>query len=380
MRSSCRGSAPAAGRPAARDQGCSATRSIRTAIVSSRRHATGGWASTNERNSQEDSARQRRSLVAVTVAVRGLSEKSAISPKWSPAPSVPRCSPASVTAASPSTTTKNASTRAPALALPDDGRAGLEDELAEELGDLPQLWLRKSLEDGDPREHVDAIGRHRHGILEPERARRTRDGAGSLRCTDGRRLVLPRQHGRRAARAGLRSDAGAGGGSVAAIAVALAAGLATMAARFSVEHWDGAAGAVAQGETLRKRAAPLADEDAAAYEQALDALRAPRTGDPEARDREIGDALARAADVPLRIAEIATDVAELAAEVAERGNENLRGDAAAAAVLAEAGARMAANLVVINLTMREEDARVQRALWLADAAARAAHRAVAATS
>ena len=41
---------------------------------------------------------------------------------------------------------------------------------------------------------------------------------------------------------------------------------------------------------------------------------------------------------------------------------------------------MAANLVVINLTMREEDARVQRALWLADAATRAAHRAVAATS
>ena len=171
-----------------------------------------------------------------------------------------------------------------------------------------------------------------------------------------------------------------GGGSVAAIAVTLAAGLATMAARFSVEHWDGAAGAVAQGEALRKRAAPLADEDAAAYEQALEALRAPRSGDPEARDREIGDALARAADVPLRIAEVATDVAELAAEVAERGNENLRGDAAAAAVLAEAGARMAANLVVINLTMREEDERVQRALWLADAATRAAHRAVAATS
>ena len=50
------------------------------------------------------------------------------------------------------------------------------------------------------------------------------------------------------------------------------------------------------------------------------------------------------------------------------------------AVLAEAGARVAANLVVINLTMREEDERVHRALWLADAASRAAHRAVAATS
>jgi formiminotetrahydrofolate cyclodeaminase len=171
-----------------------------------------------------------------------------------------------------------------------------------------------------------------------------------------------------------------GGGSVAALVVGMAASLATMAARFSVDHWDGAAGAAAQGDALRKRALPLAEEDAVAYERALEALRAPRSGDPEARDREIGDALAHAAEVPLRIAEIATDVAELAAEVAERGNENLRGDAAAAAVLAEAGARVAANLVVINLTMREEDERVHRALWLADAAARSAHRAVAATS
>ena len=171
-----------------------------------------------------------------------------------------------------------------------------------------------------------------------------------------------------------------GGGSVAAVVVSMAAGLATMAARFSIDHWEGAAGAAAQGEALRRRAVPLAQEDAEAYEQALEALRTPKGSDPDARDRQIGDALAHAADVPLRIAEVATDVAELAAEVAERGNENLRGDAAAAAVLAEAGARVAANLVVINLTMREEDERVHRALWLADAAARAAHRAVAATS
>jgi methenyltetrahydrofolate cyclohydrolase len=267
-----------------------------------------------------------------------------------------------------------------ALALPDDGRPGLEDELAEELGDLTQLWLREPLENADPREHVDAIGHHRHWILGVERAHRTRAARAAYDVPmDAGPSYLNNTLAELLERVSARTPA-PGGGSVAAIAVALAAGLATMAARFSVEHWDGAAGAVAQGEALRKRAAPLADEDAEAYETALDALRVPRGGDPEARDREIGDALAQAADVPLRIAEVATDVAELAAEVAERGNENLRGDAAAAAVLAEAGARVAANLVVINLTMREEDERVQRALWLADATARAAHRAVAATS
>jgi formiminotetrahydrofolate cyclodeaminase len=153
-----------------------------------------------------------------------------------------------------------------------------------------------------------------------------------------------------------------------------------MAARFSGEHWAEADGVVAQAETLRARAAPLAQEDAHAYGEALDALRAPKGDDPERRDHAIGEALGRAADVPLRIAVVAADIAALAAETAERCNPNLRGDAAAAAVLAEAGARVAANLVVINLTVREEDERVRDALAHADAAARAARRAVAATS
>jgi formiminotetrahydrofolate cyclodeaminase len=170
-----------------------------------------------------------------------------------------------------------------------------------------------------------------------------------------------------------------GGGSGAAIAVALGAGLVSMAARFSTD-WADAGGATAQAEALRARAAPLAQADADAYAHALEVLREPGGGDPEERDRRIGDALSLAADVPLQIAETAADVAALAAEVTERGNPNLRGDAAAAAVLAEAGARIAANLVAINLTMQEEDERVARALAFADAAARAAKRAVAATA
>jgi formiminotetrahydrofolate cyclodeaminase len=170
-----------------------------------------------------------------------------------------------------------------------------------------------------------------------------------------------------------------GGGSAAAIGLALGAGLVAMAARFSTD-WHGSGGATAQAEALRSRAAPLAEADAEAYAQALEVLRNPGAGDPEERDQRIGDALAAAADVPLEIAEVAADVAELAAEVVEHGNPNLRGDAAAAAVLAESAARIAANLVTINLTMREEDERVARALALADAAARSAKRAVAATA
>jgi methenyltetrahydrofolate cyclohydrolase len=157
-----------------------------------------------------------------------------------------------------------------------------------------------------------------------------------------------------------------GGGSVAAIAGALAASLVAMAARFSTDEWQDAAGAVAQAEALRARLLPLADEDANAYENFLLARRMSREVEPELRDAAIGDALSRAADVPLAIAEAAHDVATLAAEAADRGNPNLRGDAATAALLAEAAVRASANLVEINLATREGDERIERARELVE--------------
>jgi formiminotetrahydrofolate cyclodeaminase len=169
-----------------------------------------------------------------------------------------------------------------------------------------------------------------------------------------------------------------GGGSVAAVVVEMAASLAAMTARFARQHWDGAAGAVAQAEALRARAAPLAQEDAEAYEAVLTAMRMPRDLEAEVRNTLIGDTLSRAADAPLRIAETAADVAELGATLAEEGNPNLRGDAATAAILSEAAARAAANLVEINLATTETDERIGRARDLAQAARMAADRALAA--
>jgi len=164
-----------------------------------------------------------------------------------------------------------------------------------------------------------------------------------------------------------------GGGSVAAFVTEMAASLAAMAARFA-HDWDGAAGAVAQAETLRHRAAPLAGEDAVAYENVLTALRMPKELEPEVRNTLIGETLSRAADVPLEIAECAASVSELAAEIAVRGNPNLRGDAVTAALLAEAGAWSAACLVEINVGA--SDQRAVRAGNLAHAAAGAARRAM----
>jgi formiminotetrahydrofolate cyclodeaminase len=150
---------------------------------------------------------------------------------------------------------------------------------------------------------------------------------------------------------------------VSALVVAMSAGLVAMAARVS-----GDPGAVAQAESIRAHVAPLASADARAYRDALSAMRAPAGDTPEQRDESIRQALVHAADVPLQIAEAAATTASLAAAVADRGNEAVRGDAAAAALLSAAAARAAANLVAINLAAGTHDELVSRARSVADEA------------
>ena len=159
-----------------------------------------------------------------------------------------------------------------------------------------------------------------------------------------------------------------GGGAVAAVAVSLAAALAEMAAQFSSKHWERADEAVTRARELRTRAMPLADADAEAYGAVIAARGTP----------DYDEALSRAADVPLAIAQAGAEVAELAAELAASGNPNLRGDAATAALLAEAAARAAANLVEINLADKGGDERIARAHDLASSAGAAAMRTLAA--
>jgi methenyltetrahydrofolate cyclohydrolase len=169
-----------------------------------------------------------------------------------------------------------------------------------------------------------------------------------------------------------------GGGAVAAITVAMAAGLVAMAGRFSLERWEDAADVVERADALRHRVAPLAPADSQAFEEVLTAMRLPKDLEPEVRNAAIGHALARAAEIPLEIAKEAAEVAVLGALAAERGNPNLRGDAVAAAILAEGGARVAANLVAINLGTTEKDERITRAREHVDAAHAAVERALAA--
>jgi formiminotetrahydrofolate cyclodeaminase len=153
------------------------------------------------------------------------------------------------------------------------------------------------------------------------------------------------------------------GGSVAAVAVAMAAGLVAMAARLAHE-WPKASEVVERAEALRSRMATLALADEDAYAKVTEAMRLPP--DSPSRAADLAAALSGAADVPLAVAEAAAEVAVLAALVAQEGNERLRGDALIAAELAGAGARGAAELVAINLAGRD-DPRVRRAQDLAAA-------------
>jgi len=166
-----------------------------------------------------------------------------------------------------------------------------------------------------------------------------------------------------------------GGGSVAAVVIAMAAGLASMAAHFSDGQLPDALRIAQTANVLRTQVASLAQEDARAYQKVLASFEAPTKGDPATRRETIQSALSGAADVPLRITDAGAEVAQLAEEVARRGNGNLRGDAITGALLAHAGAQACALLVRINLDGMEDE-RIGQAQGLADIAADAARRAL----
>jgi methenyltetrahydrofolate cyclohydrolase len=146
---------------------------------------------------------------------------------------------------------------------------------------------------------------------------------------------------------------------VAAVAVALAAGLSGMAARLSAGQLADADELADRADAARRRVAPLARVDAESYGRVLDAYREP---DSETRRERVSDALSGATDVPLAVAEVGHEVAGIAVRLIEEGNPNLEGDAMTAVLLAEAGVRAAAALAEINLSSANmEDDRLRRA-------------------
>ena len=148
-----------------------------------------------------------------------------------------------------------------------------------------------------------------------------------------------------------------GAGSAAARTAAEAANLVASVAR-ATEGWPGAAGAAAQATALRDRLMQLAEDDAAAFGAALEAL--------ERSSSDLAARMEAAAELPTEIAVAAADVAEAARLVAERCDGLLRADAAGAAALASGASLAAAHLVRSNLVIDEDDELVRRAFRAAD--------------
>src|SRR5262249_52214015 len=135
-----------------------------------------------------------------------------------------------------------------------------------------------------------------------------------------------------------------GGGTAAAVAGAMGAGLAEMvaaltlskekyaAAHAAIRPVSAAAGA-ARDELLR-----LAREDSEAYDDVVAARRLPKESGEEkaAREKNLAAANLRATEVPLSTARSAARLLEALPELAEKGNPNAASDVGAAAILLEA--------------------------------------------
>jgi formiminotetrahydrofolate cyclodeaminase len=152
------------------------------------------------------------------------------------------------------------------------------------------------------------------------------------------------------------ADPTPGGGSAAALAGALGAGLVSMVSAMAKtrtgapeerERLDAALGwAREAGARLRR----LVDDDTTAYDAVIAAYRLPKATDEEKASRKaaVAHAMERATDVPLRTAEACLVVLKAAQEAAAHGNVNALSDARTGGAMAWAGLVGAAENVRIN--------------------------------
>jgi formiminotetrahydrofolate cyclodeaminase len=149
-----------------------------------------------------------------------------------------------------------------------------------------------------------------------------------------------------------------GGGSVSALAGALAAALCAMVARLTLGKeqyqgtWQEMEHVRDSADGLMRRMLELVDEDTAAYNQVLGAFRLPKDTDAQrtARLAAIQSATKKATAVPMETLRSVAAVLPLAEAAVERGNPNCLSDAGVAAHLIRAAASGAAYNVRINLS------------------------------
>ena len=155
-----------------------------------------------------------------------------------------------------------------------------------------------------------------------------------------------------------------GGGSAAALAGSLGAGLVCMVCNFTVgrEKYAGVEeemqGVLRRSEELRVELEQAAEDDVKAYGGYADAQKLPRESEEEqaARQRALDDAMRASTLVPLGVAERCGELLALALRAAELGNRFLISDAAVGAELAAAGKASAELNVRLNLAWVDDEA------------------------
>jgi methenyltetrahydrofolate cyclohydrolase len=153
-----------------------------------------------------------------------------------------------------------------------------------------------------------------------------------------------------------------GGGSVAALTGAMAAGLITMVCDLTIgkkayaEFEGEAAGIRERAEELRAELQQLAQADIATFNNLSAAYKLPRTTDADAASRKaaIQRVLREATEVPLRTARAVVALLPLCAPVARHGNRTAVSDVAAGAILIRAAVPAALINVESNLAMLED--------------------------
>ncbi len=158
-----------------------------------------------------------------------------------------------------------------------------------------------------------------------------------------------------------------GGGSGAALAGALGAGLVSMVGNLTVgrEKYQAVEAEMRamleRSEALRQRMLDLLEADTQVYSQVMAAYRLPRASDAEkkARTAAIQEALKAACQVPLEAARTCGQIIDLCPAAAEKGNVNAVSDVGVGAILAAAALESAILNVKINLAAIKDAAYVE---------------------
>lgn len=155
-----------------------------------------------------------------------------------------------------------------------------------------------------------------------------------------------------------------GGGSVAALAGSLAAGLVSMVCHLTIgkekykDNWAVMEGIVAKSEDLRAKCVDLMNKDTESFNLFMAAIKMPKDTDEQktARKNAMADASKAATEVPLRTLETCSIISGLALTAGKHGNPNAISDAGSAALLAEAAGKAAAYNVRVNLPGVKDEA------------------------